>query len=263
MKYRQNDNDSWTPSQPGTIITSSARWGIVLIGEIRDKNGNLISYMTTLELKTCKPIIKDNSPGDIIYGGSSDDTVLGGSGRDIIYGEYQSDYANISGNDYIDGGDEADKLYGGRGDDILIGGAGSDYLEGALGNDSYLFDTNFGQDEIYNYDDAPDRKNIIIFTDSRTIDDFTFKKNGNNLIITAKNNSNNSITIKRFFDSDYYAIDEIQFSDGTVLDLITIKEMLKKLPIIMMKFMDLMIMVKYLMVLVVMIKYTAQMEMIF
>jgi Ca2+-binding RTX toxin-like protein len=42
------------------------------------------------------------------------------------------------GNDFLDGGDDADSLFGGLGNDTLLGGSGGDSLDGGLGSDSMV-----------------------------------------------------------------------------------------------------------------------------
>ncbi|MCV6653569.1 calcium-binding protein, partial [Neisseria meningitidis] len=79
-----------------------------------------------------------------------------------------------------------DHLNGEDGNDTLIGGAGNDYLEGGSGSDTYVFGKGFGQDAVYNYDYATGRKDIIRFTDGITADMLTFTREGNHLLIKAK-----------------------------------------------------------------------------
>ncbi|MBS9781761.1 MAG: putative Ig domain-containing protein [Gammaproteobacteria bacterium] len=76
---------------------------------------------------------------DLILGQVGDDYLFGNTGDDILWGDDFKDKDNveISGNDYLDGGDDNDTLYGGLGDDILIGGKGLDILNGGDGHDYY------------------------------------------------------------------------------------------------------------------------------
>ena len=47
---------------------------------------------------------------------------------------------------------QKDRLDGGDGDDILNGGSGNDGLFGGLGNDVFVFEDNFGFDEVRDFD---------------------------------------------------------------------------------------------------------------
>ncbi len=94
---------------------------------------------------------------DVLNGGKGDDRLFGGDGNDILTGGY--------GDDYLSGGDGDDKLYGGDGNDVLNGGTGDDHLTGGgdyfmgdgdihndnAGNDTFVFDPNFGNDKIHDF----------------------------------------------------------------------------------------------------------------
>ena len=123
-----------------------------------------------------------------------------------------------NGNDLFYGGAGNDKLYGGAGNDRLWGGAGNDRLRGGLGNDAYIFDKGFGQDTIDNEDATANRTDIIRFKDDRNQNDFTFSRNGDDLIIKAKQGTDQITVQKHFDESGIYRIDEIEFKDGTVLN---------------------------------------------
>ena len=154
---------------------------------------------------------------DELYGGEGDDGLYGGTGEDILYGD--------SGNDRLEGGADSDQLYGGAGNDILIGGADGDYLYGGIGNDTYIFAANFGHDIINNHDATQDRQDIIQFTDSFVQSDFTYRRNNDDLIISTLD-SLNSIRVQSYFQSDalgQYRVDQIQFSDGAILDIEAVK----------------------------------------
>ena len=74
----------------------------------------------------------DLGGGDDTIGGptadlTGDDYIEGGSGNDQIWGG--------SGDDWLDGDSDNDTVYGGDGDDILLGGEGSDILFGNAGQD--------------------------------------------------------------------------------------------------------------------------------
>lgn len=97
---------------------------------------------------------------DLVYAGSSSDTVYGEAGNDTLYGG--------GGNDRMDGGNGRDSLFGEAGNDTLVGSHGEDYLVGGAGNDvltgddgasqqdTFFYDSNFGDDIITDFDLADD-----------------------------------------------------------------------------------------------------------
>ena len=174
---------------------------------------------------------------DLLYGGNGADTLNGGGDNDRLYGGNGNDVLNGDeghdtlyggdGNDTLDGGSGDDYLYGGNGNDTLIGGAGINYLEGGDGSDTYVFGKGFGQDTIFNYDFSTGRKDIIRFTDGITADMLNFTRDGNYLLIKAKDGSG-QVTVQHYFQNDGsgdYRIDEIHFDNGQVLDIAAVKEL--------------------------------------
>ncbi|MBR5676417.1 MAG: hypothetical protein IKX14_08300, partial [Neisseriaceae bacterium] len=163
-----------------------------------------------------------NSKTTTLYGYGGNDTLIGNNTDDTLHGG--------DGNDKLLGGAGKDSLYGDNGNDTLNGGAGNDYLNGGAGNDVYLFDANFGQDTINNYDTGANRKDVIRFTDNRKVSDFTFTRSGQDLIIKAKK-GDDKLTVQAYFRDDgssAYRIDQIQFKDGTKLSIAKVKEMVQQ-----------------------------------
>jgi Ca2+-binding RTX toxin-like protein len=111
-------------------------------------------------------------PGDdLLYGGDRLDRMIGGIGNDTLYGEGGNDpLFGGDGTDSLDGGAGIDGLYGGAGTDTLHGGAdndrlfggddadvldggtGNDTMFGSAGVDSFVFETNHGDDVIRDFD---------------------------------------------------------------------------------------------------------------
>ncbi|WP_418789004.1 calcium-binding protein [Neisseria meningitidis] len=167
-------------------------------------------------------LLNGDAGNDSIYSGNGNDTLDGGEGNDALYG--------YNGNDVLNGGEGNDHLNGEDGNDTLIGGAGNDYLEGSSGSDTYVFGEGFGQDTVYNYDYATGRKDIIRFTDGITADMLTFTREGNHLLIKAKDGSG-QVTVQSYFQNDgsgAYRIDEIHFDNGKVLDVATVKKLVQQ-----------------------------------
>ncbi|WP_335582816.1 calcium-binding protein [Neisseria meningitidis] len=167
-------------------------------------------------------LLNGDAGNDSIYSGNGNDTLNGGEGNDALYG--------YNGNDVLNGAEGNDHLNGEDGNDTLIGGAGNDYLEGGSGSDTYVFGEGFGQDTVYNYDYATGRKDIIRFTDGITADMLTFTREGNHLLIKAKDGSG-QVTVQSYFQNDgsgAYRIDEIHFDNGKVLDVATVKKLVQQ-----------------------------------
>ena len=167
----------------------------------------------TLHAAVSGSLIKARGGNDWVHGNAGNDTLIGGAGNDVLYGQ--------AGLDELYGENGDDRLYGGEGDDKLAGGRGNDYLAGGTGSDRYVIERNFGKDFIMNLDTSPNSTDTLRITDGYTPDDFTFKRDGDNLVITEKADSRNEITVYKHFSADYrgaYAVDRIVFDNQTVLD---------------------------------------------
>ena len=129
--------------------------------------------------------IMGGTGNDIIYGGQNAgtpsgaplrmrdgvETLIGGAGADIIYGNMggdrifgQGDGDTIYGgqdDDTIIGGDGGDRLYGNIGDDLIYGdnlvssvNAGIDTIDGAAGNDTAVYLSNYFNYSLTRLDDG-------------------------------------------------------------------------------------------------------------
>ncbi|GAB3627295.1 Poly(beta-D-mannuronate) C5 epimerase 1 [Pandoraea terrae] len=137
---------------------------------------------------------------------------VGTSGNDELHG--------TSGNDTLRGHDGDDILRAGAGDDILDGGLGDDLLDGARGSDTYLFGRRSGNDVITeSWDHNASSIDSVIFDADISVKDLTFKRvySSRDLVITITD-SGNTLTIKNFYDDPRYGIEQLKFTDGTVLD---------------------------------------------
>ena len=118
--------------------------------------------------------------GDWLKGSNNTDTIRGGEG-----------------DDYIQGTKGDDNLYGDEGNDILQGGRGNDNLWGGTGSDQFLYqynDGSYGEDVIK---DATKNDHIYFNDEDINIANFTYTRDGNNLIIGLPNDE--SITIENHF----------------------------------------------------------------
>ncbi|MEN6374581.1 MAG: calcium-binding protein [Smithella sp.] len=154
---------------------------------------------------------------DEIYSGAGDDQLYDEGGDSIIYGGEGNDWLQTTdGNAYLDGGAGDDTLLGGTGNDTIYGGTESDYLQGNSGNDTYIFSRGDGSDIIQNYaDDYWTSIDTLQF--GADINDVTVTKENNDLRIGI-NETTDSILIWDWFSGSPYQIDQIQFSDGTMLN---------------------------------------------
>jgi Ca2+-binding RTX toxin-like protein len=105
-------------------------------------------------------VVRGQEGNDLIFGGNGNDTLYGSEGSDTIEGNDGDDRIfGDEGNDFIFGNLGADRIFGGTGDDTIVGGDGNDVLygdtttrfDGALGADTFVFDTDDGNDEVWDF----------------------------------------------------------------------------------------------------------------
>ncbi|KXS47899.1 MAG: calcium binding hemolysin protein, partial [Marinobacter sp. T13-3] len=160
---------------------------------------------------------------DTLYGAGGNDSLSGGAGHDRLNGG--------AGDDILNGGEDRDYLYGGAGNDTLRGDAGTnDYLSGDSGNDTYLFDAGDGNTTINNHDTGAGRNDILRFLDSIESSDVKATRSNSNLLLTVLS-TGEVITVQSYFYDDGaggYALDTIEFSDGTVWDIDTVKDLVQQ-----------------------------------
>ena len=168
----------------------------------KEKGDYVLDTPKGIPLSNDQHLVEKNGAADYLYGGTGNDLIIGQTGDDFLFGE--------KGNDILWGDDNRD-----------LSVAGNDYLDGGTGSDRYVIERNFGKDFIMNLDTSPNSTDTLRITDGYTPDDFTFKRDGDNLVITEKADSRNEITVHKHFSADYrgaYAIDRIVFDNQTVLD---------------------------------------------
>ncbi|MEM7521938.1 MAG: calcium-binding protein, partial [Pseudomonadota bacterium] len=101
---------------------------------------------------------------DRIFGAAGEDTLEGGENNDTLGGQGDNDTLDGGngedglngggGNDVMNGGAQDDRLFGGTGNDTLNGGEGDDLITGQSGVDTFVFEANWGNDELANYGDV-------------------------------------------------------------------------------------------------------------
>ncbi len=107
--------------------------------------------------------LKGGTGNDDLSGGSGADTLLGGEGDDVVAGQNGRDaLRGGAGNDTINGGAGRDFLYGDDGQDVLQGGGGTDRLWGGAGADTFVFESGFGTDRIFGFEDGIDALDMTL-----------------------------------------------------------------------------------------------------
>lgn len=157
------------------------------IGEIHFAD-NSVFYLSETGLTLDQSDRTDNMT---INGTDYDDTIIGGSG-----------------NDTINAGDD---------DDVITGGKGNDILNGGYGRDTYIYNLGDGVDTI-NETRGNDK---IKFGAGITLNDLKFTQEGNDLRIIIKNDVNQNILIKSFYNNVNYQVETLVFADGTTFNLST------------------------------------------
>ena len=125
--------------------------------------------------------------------------LVGSNYNDVLVGNILNQYLDGgAGNDSLYGQAGTDRIWGGSGDDFIQGGTGDDHLTGGTGADVFDFDSGFGNDVIYDYEDGAD---LLDFAGTGLIfDDLTITQDGNNAIID--DGAGNTITLNNITSTD-------------------------------------------------------------
>ena len=123
--------------------------------------------------------------------------------------------------DIIYARDGFDTVNAGEGHDIIVGGRGNDYLEGGAGDDTYIYNVGDGLDTIFDYQNSSveSRNDKIKFGENISFEDLTFRREGNNLVITLFNDCTQGIIVKDHFYDDNRRVEFLEFADGTTKNL--------------------------------------------
>ncbi|WP_195822607.1 calcium-binding protein [Roseobacter sp. MH60115] len=184
---------------------------------------------------------------DTLYGDAGNDTLHGGEGVDRFDGGADFDVvsyrhstvgtvaslttnlAKIHGDieyftsiEGLIGSAHSDILVGNSGVNTLEGLKGNDTLKGGEGGDTYRYSFGDGNDRISDFHNgvSVDR---LIFTDLN-VDDVSFASDSDeDLVITMSNGERISVA-DHFSENTNYAIEQIEFADGTVLNLQGIRD---------------------------------------
>ncbi|MDR4515561.1 calcium-binding protein [Nitrosomonas sp.] len=214
-----SDGTSWDISAMRSMVIQSTAG-----------NDNLTGFETddTIDGLAGDDIIAGAAGNDTLSGGEGNDTLTGGEGNDTLHGGSGNDSLHgTGGNDELYGDDGTDTLFGGEGDDVLRGGTGAnDHMRGDAGNDTYLFAAGDGNTSIDNYDTGVTH-DVLRFMDGITPADVTISRNTHDLYLTVSSTGEKIRAVNYFYlDADNtYALDAIEFSDGTSWDIATVKQL--------------------------------------
>ena len=176
-----------------TITTTSGRDTIKFNSEIADLvfdvNGNDVTIKGTNVNITVKDYMLNIPELTIVNGNASSKLIEQLASAGIIYSN-ESTFA---------GTDEAEQLIGGDSANIITSGKGDDVINAGKGNDTLVFAKGDGKDTIINGTEA-NEVDTIKFTDV-TIDELTYKKDGDNLVIGYIDNDTDSVTVKDYYKS--------------------------------------------------------------
>ena len=147
-------------------------------------------------------ILKGEAGDDTLYGKGGNDTLYGGDGNDTLYGD--------AGCDILYGDCGEDVLFGGEGADRLDGGLGNDLLNGGAGADVYVFAAGYGHDVIEDCGDVCET-DVLNLKDGIHLENLVFSEDCGNLVITACDRPDDSITIKDWFSGAEKQIEQFEF----------------------------------------------------
>lgn len=126
------------------------------------------------------------------------------------------DRSRIQQEAWIRGGSANDSLYGTALGETLAGNGGDDYLEGRGGGDIYRYASGDGSDEIYE-DGSVGDIDVLKLIDLNP-EDVTLSRNGHQLYVVDTTTGKQVKVSYQFYSDERYAIEQIQFADGTTWD---------------------------------------------
>ena len=160
--------------------------------------------------------IEGSDGKDWIFASAGNDSVETGAGDDLIYGGEGNDYIDAGeGNDAVLGDAGSDTLNGGAGDDFLQGGSGNDVLTGGDGADTFLFETDHGDDVVTDFTNGEDIIDLSLFRDFTSFEDLTITADGNDAVIDLTGRGGGTIRLTDVAVNDLDASDFV-FYDGRI-----------------------------------------------
>ena len=166
-----------------------------------------IEFSDGTSIKTDSLLVATEGDDNLVFG-NDDVTIDLLGGNDTI--------KTGSGDDTLKGGAGNDTITGNGGDDTLIGGLDDDRLEGGEGNDTYIFNLGDGHDTISDYSVKENEIDKLVFGNDIDVNKIKFTRINNDLIIVI--DENNTIKVENWFLEGNYKLEELTFTDGTVLN---------------------------------------------
>ncbi len=213
----------------GNILQGNGWTGLEILRSWIDQNVAGTQTQSILQDLGVSIIDRGVSPDDIVFSSTSNKSINGLAGNDVLNGGTGNDtLSGYAGNDVLYGGGGRDFLMGGNGDDILWGGGGeNDYLRGDIGSDTYLYASGDGNISIDNSDTLSDSQDVLRFMAGIDPTDVSVRRDSNNLLLTIKNTGKVINVTNHFYEDDngIYALDIVEFNDGTLWNGVMIKQM--------------------------------------
>lgn len=204
--------------------------GYLGYGQYGDAQGDVLYSIEGIIGSLYNDTLLGDSGSNEIWGRDGDDYIEGGAGNDLLYGDLWLDLQHPenneigndtiyggAGDDLIDGQDGKnllsggigeDTIYGGSNEDSLAGNAGTDFLIGGEGDDWYYFSNGSQVDHII--EEGTTSQDVACFVGISSLSAY---KNGNNLILTANNNTDQMNIVDWYINK---GIDIIYFADNNV-----------------------------------------------
>jgi Ca2+-binding RTX toxin-like protein len=232
MQGGDGDDTYWFGRGSGsdTISETDAAWGDpgdairfsdgVVAGDLlfsRQGNNLIIKISgTTDQLVLVNQLWSTNSAG--IYGAERVERFVFADGSELSAVEVEDRLLaaqQTSGNDSV---------YGYESSDVIDGGAGNDFLQGGQANDTYRFGLGDGVDVIDETNAAyGDLDDILAFKDGVVMDDLTWARSGNDLVISIAGTGDKVTIRNQFWSLDstsvlgFGRIERFVFTDGSEL----------------------------------------------
>lgn len=182
------------------------------VGELLFSNGSYVTMDQINQLFGASTPPSGPAPSTVLTAGA-DNTLVSDNGVDLLQ-------AN----------DGNDTLTGGSGTDTLESGVGNTLMHGGAGDETYLFNTGFGQDTLMANGAAS--SNTIQFGAGITVSDLNFMTDGSELLIEATNSNGSDGQASSITLPDHWVdgapvtdVGELLFNDGSYVTMDQINQL--------------------------------------